>query len=118
MALIRRLKELWNSKGRLGLWRAGKTKVCSDYLLRDPANPYVPGTDVLRAKVTYLGPKLPIVTEAEVERLPRELGEFYANAQRIERDQALERDKGLRRERDRRPRTSKRDAKTTVASTT
>jgi hypothetical protein len=94
MALkIFRLPELWNRKARLGLWRAGKTKICADYLLRDPAEPFVPGTDVRRAEITYLGPRLPVVAEAEVERLPRELGEFYANAQRLERDQALERDK-------------------------
>ena len=79
MALkIFRLPELWNRKDRLGLWRAGKTKICADYLLRDPAEPFVPGTDVRRAEITYLGPRLPVVTEAEVERLPRELGEFYA----------------------------------------
>ncbi len=93
MALnIFRLNELWNRKGRPGKWRTGRTKVCSDYLLRDPANPYVPGTDVRRAEVTYLGPKLPVITEAEAERLPRELGEFYANAQRVERDRDFELD--------------------------
>jgi hypothetical protein len=43
MALkIFRLPELWNRKDRLGLWRAGKTKICADYLLRDPAEPFVP----------------------------------------------------------------------------
>jgi hypothetical protein len=36
--------------------------------------------------VTYLGPKIPVVTEAEIERLVRELGEFYADTQRAERD--------------------------------
>jgi hypothetical protein len=103
MALkIFRLPELWNRKDRLGLWRAGKTKICADYLLRDPAEPFVPGTDVRRAEITYLGPRLPVVAEAEVERLPRELGEFYANAQLIENglDARIEE---LRRERDRRP---------------
>lgn len=71
MALkIFRLPELWNRKDRLGLWRAGKTKICADYLLRDPAEPFVPGTDVRRAEITYLGPRLPLVAEAEVERLP------------------------------------------------
>jgi hypothetical protein len=103
MALkIFRLPELWNRKDRLGLWRAGKTKIWADYLLRDPAEPFVPGTDVRRAEITYLGPRLPVVAEAEVERLPRELGEFYANAQLIENglDARIEE---LRRERDRRP---------------
>ena len=52
--------------------------------------PFVPGTDVRRAEVIYLGPKLPVVTEAEVERLPRELGAFYANdATGVERDQII-----------------------------
>ena len=80
-----RLPRLWICHGRPGVWDAGKTKVCTDYLLRDPADPYVPGTDVERAKVTYLGPKLPFITEAEAQRLPRELGEFYAKAKRAER---------------------------------
>ena len=55
-----------------------------------------------RAEITYLGPRLPVVAEAEVERLPRELGEFYANAQLIE-DGLDARIEELRRERDRRP---------------
>jgi hypothetical protein len=85
--IIYRLTQLWNRNGRPGLWNAGKTKVCTDYLFRDSAEPYVPGTTVKRATVTYLGPKLPTVTAAEAERLPRELGEFYAHAKRAERPQ-------------------------------
>lgn len=93
MALkIFRLPELWNRKDRLGLWRAGKTKIRADYLLRDPAEPFVPGTDVRRAEITYLGPRLPVVTEAEVERLPRELGEFYATRNASGATRPLERD--------------------------
>ena len=81
-----RTYELWNRPGQPGRLRSGKTKVNEAFLLRDPSDPYVPGTIVRRAKVTYLGPKIPIVTEAEVERLVRELGEFYAEAQRGDRD--------------------------------
>jgi hypothetical protein len=80
-----RTYELWNRRGHPGLLRSGKTKVNEAFLLRDPGDPYVPGTNVRRAKVTYLGPKIPVVTEAEIERLVRELGEFYAEA-RVERD--------------------------------
>lgn len=84
-----RLNRLWSSKTKNGRWPVGKTKVYEDLLLIDPSNPFVPGTDVRRAEVTYLGPKLPIVTEAEAERLPRELTEYYA-AQRAQRDQDFE----------------------------
>ena len=36
MALkIFRLPELWKRKDRLGLWRAGKTKIRADYLERE-----------------------------------------------------------------------------------
>src|SRR4051812_44985800 len=69
-----RLPELWNREGRPGALGCGRTKVCADYLLRDPADPYVTGTDVKRLRVTYLGPKLPIVTEEEIDRLcPRRM---------------------------------------------
>jgi hypothetical protein len=87
MALsVVRIHELWNRPGHPGRLRSGKTKVCEDFLLRDPSDPHVPGTNVRRAKVTYLGPKLPVVTEAEIERLVRELGAFFASIQRAERD--------------------------------
>jgi hypothetical protein len=39
-----------------------------------------------KLKITYLSPKCPVVTETEIERLVRELGEFYANTQRAQRD--------------------------------
>jgi hypothetical protein len=86
MTSVVRTHELWNRPGHPGLLRSGKTKVNEAFLLRNPSDPFVPGTNVRRAKVTYLGPKLPVVTEAEIERLVRELGEFYAEAQRVERD--------------------------------
>jgi hypothetical protein len=85
MALsVVRTHELWNRPGHPGRLRSGKTKVNEAFLLRDPSDPFVPGTNVRRATVTYLGPKIPIVTEPEIERLVRELGEFYANTQHAE----------------------------------
>ena len=73
-----RLPELWSRKNEPGLWPVGKTKANEDFLLRDPADPFVPGTDVRRAKITSLGPKTQVITAEEAERLPRELAEFYA----------------------------------------
>jgi hypothetical protein len=81
-----RTNQLWNRPGRPGLLGCGKTKVNEDFLLRDATDPHVPDTDVPRIKVHYLGPKIPIVEDTEVERFICALTAFLAGTQRTERD--------------------------------
>jgi hypothetical protein len=56
-------------KPRVGLLAVGKTKLHEDYLLHDPNDPLIPGTDVQRLSVVYLGPKTPATTDDEVNRV-------------------------------------------------
>ena len=56
-------------KPRVGLLAVGKTKLHEDYLLHDPNNPLIPGTDVPRLSLVYLGPKTPVTTDDEVNRV-------------------------------------------------
>ena len=75
-----RLHLLWSGQGKVGKWPIGRTKGHEDWLLHDPANPFIPHTEVRRAKVDWLGPSLPAVSAAEVERVPRELAEYFTDA--------------------------------------
>ena len=56
-------------KPRVGLLAVGKTKLHEDYLLHDPNHPLIPGTDVPRLSLVYLGPKTPVTTDDEVNRV-------------------------------------------------
>jgi hypothetical protein len=56
-------------KPRVGRLAVGKTKLHEDYLLHDPDDPLIPGTDVPRLSLVYLGPKTPVVTDDEVNRV-------------------------------------------------
>jgi hypothetical protein len=75
-----RLHLLWSGRGKVGKWPIGRTKGHEDWLLHDPVNhPFIPHTGVRRAKVDWLGPNLPAVSAAEVERIPRQLAEYFAD---------------------------------------
>lgn len=74
-----RLHLLWSGEDKVGKWPIGRTKGHEDWLLHDPADPFVPHTEVRRAKVDWLGPNLPTVSAAEVERIPRELAEYFTD---------------------------------------
>jgi hypothetical protein len=56
-------------KPRVGLLAVGKPTLHEDYLLHDPNDPLIPGTDVQRLSVVYLGPKTPATTDDEVNRV-------------------------------------------------
>ena len=86
-------------KTRVGLLAVGKTKLHEDYLLRDSNNPLIPGTDVQRLSVVYLGPKTPATTDDEVNRVIADLQRWAAKC-------------------DHRPRANADTTKTTVAEAT
>ncbi len=67
-------------EARVGLLGVGKSKLHEHYLLRDPADPLIPGTDVPRLKLIYLGPKTPATTEDEVDRVVKGLQRWAAKA--------------------------------------
>jgi hypothetical protein len=86
MARILRLYSLYNyeprkdakprakkRKPRVGLLGIGKSKLYEDYLLQDPSDPFIPGTDVPRLSLVYLGPNTPAVTDDEVNRVIADL---------------------------------------------
>jgi hypothetical protein len=56
-------------KPRVGLLAVGKTKLHEDYLLHDPNDPLIPNTDVRRLSLVHLGPKTPVTTDDEVNRV-------------------------------------------------
>jgi hypothetical protein len=76
-----------------GLSPVGRTKGHEDFLLRDPADPLIPGTDIARMLVTPLGVKAVGVASTEVERVQEGL-------QRLAKTRLSDR----ARERDRKPR--------------
>ena len=65
-------------KPRVGLLAVGKTKLHEDYLLHDPNDPSIPGTDVPRLSLVYLGPKTPVTTDDEVNRVIADLQRWAA----------------------------------------
>ena len=82
-------------KPRVGLLAVGKTKLHEDYLLHDPNHPLIPGTDVPRLSLVYLGPKTPVTTDDEVNRVIAGLQRWAAERARracqcIERATAAE----------------------------
>jgi hypothetical protein len=89
MARLIRINLLHHSKGRDGLLPVGKSKLHSDYLLKDPDNPLIPGTPVRRLSLIYLGDRTSATTEDEVERLIAELAEWSSKVPRGDRDPGL-----------------------------
>jgi hypothetical protein len=65
-------------KPRVGRLAVGKTKLHEDYVLRDPKDPLIPGTDVPRLNLVYLGPKTPVTTDDEVDRVIAGLQQWAA----------------------------------------
>jgi hypothetical protein len=73
---------------RVGLLAVGKTKLHEDYLLHDPSDPLIPGTDVPRLSLVYLGPKTPVTTDDEVNRVIAGLQRWAAERDRRMRQAA------------------------------
>jgi hypothetical protein len=61
-----------------GIFDAGKTWVFENLLLRDPANPNIPGTPVRRLRTFPLSEKAEAALDDEIARVIRELQEWRA----------------------------------------
>ena len=85
---IFRISAVFNRKGRKGIFDIGHAKGYSDFILTDPANPFITGTDVPRLQPMHLGAKSVGVTEDEIQRVVLALQHFYASkaAQRVSSD--------------------------------
>jgi hypothetical protein len=65
-------------KSEKGIFEISRSKGYADYILRDPADPLIPGTDVPRLRPIHLGGKSVGVSEDEIQRVVLALQEFYA----------------------------------------
>jgi len=85
---IFRIGAVFNRKGRKGIFDIGHAKGYSDFILTDPADPFITGTDVPRLQPMHLGAKSVGVTEDEIQRVVLALQHFYASkaAQRVSSD--------------------------------
>ena len=56
-----------------------------DFVLTDPSNPNIPGTDIPRLRLVYLGVKSVAVDDDDTSRVVMALQDFYASkaAQRV-----------------------------------
>ena len=71
---IFRLNRLYNHKDsdgnrHDGVFGVGRTKFLEDYVLRDAANPLIPGTDVPRMELVPLGERAQGATDSEIKRV-------------------------------------------------
>ena len=85
---IFRIGAVFNRKGRKGIFDIGHAKGYRDFILTDPADPFITGTDVPRLQPMHLGAKSVGVTEDEIQRVVLALQDFYASkaAQRVNSD--------------------------------
>jgi hypothetical protein len=85
---IFRISAMFNRKGRKGIFDIGHAKGYADFILTDPADPFITGTDVPRLQPMHLGAKSVGVTEDEIQRVVLALQHFYASkaAQRVGSD--------------------------------
>jgi hypothetical protein len=71
---ILRLNRLYNHKDRDGsrhdgVFGIGRTTFLENYVLRDAANPLIPGTDVPRMQLVPLGERAQGATDVEIKRV-------------------------------------------------
>jgi hypothetical protein len=74
MHQIFRLNRLYNRKDSEGnchdgVFGVGRTKFLEDYVLRDAADPLIPGTDVPRMELVPLGERAQGATDIEIKRV-------------------------------------------------
>jgi hypothetical protein len=75
-----------------GRFDIGRTKGLQDFILRDPSDPLIPGTEVRRLELTYVGEKIALVSEAEIERVTEGLRRYSERQQRAQCKQTARRD--------------------------
>jgi len=81
---VTRIARMHNHKDRDGVLQKGvfdvsRSKFYRDLMLSDPADPYIPGTDIPRLRPVYLGAKSVGVSEDEIQRVVLALQDFYAS---------------------------------------
>jgi hypothetical protein len=84
---VTRIGRVFNHKGQKGILDISRSKGYRDYVLTDPANPNIPGTDIARLQLVHLGGKSAGVSDDEINRVILALQELYAAkaAQRAKR---------------------------------
>jgi hypothetical protein len=65
-----------------GRFDIGWTKGTQDFILHDPSDPFIKGTDVRRIELTYIGEKIALTTEDEVARVNEGLRRWSEKQQR------------------------------------
>jgi hypothetical protein len=93
---VTRIGKMFNHKDQDGVPQPGvfpvsRAKGYRDFVLTDPSNPCIPGTDIPRLRLTYLGPKSVGVDDEERHRLIEALKELHATkvAERIEKKKSV-----------------------------
>jgi hypothetical protein len=66
-----------------GIFGVGKTKLFEDIIFRTEDDPLIPGTDVPRLRLVYLGPKAKGATDSEIARVAEGLQRFDAKLRRM-----------------------------------
>ena len=61
-----------------GIFDISRAKGYRDYVLTDPDNPLIPGTNVERLRLVHLGPKAAGVSDDEIRRVVAGLEDWYA----------------------------------------
>jgi hypothetical protein len=80
---VTRIGKMFNHKDQDGVPQPGvfpvsRAKGYRDFVLTDPSNPCIPGTDIPRLRLTYLGPKSVGVDDEEKHRVIEALKELHA----------------------------------------
>jgi hypothetical protein len=90
---VTRVGKMFNHKDRKGVPQKGvfdisKSKFYNEFVLTDPADPNIPGTDIPRLRLVYLGGKSVAVDDDDASRVVQALQDFYASkaAQRASTD--------------------------------
>jgi hypothetical protein len=80
---IVRVGKLFNRKNKnkgideKGIFDIGRARGYRDYLLTDPTDPFIPGTDVPRLRLIHLGGKSVGVSDDEINRVVAGLQDWY-----------------------------------------
>jgi hypothetical protein len=74
---VTRIGKMFNSKGRKGVFDVGRSKFYADFVLTDPADPFIPGTDIPRLRLVHLGGKSVGVDDDDTSRVIAGLQDWY-----------------------------------------
>ena len=75
---VTRVGKMFNCKGQKGVFDISRSKFYHDFVLTDPADPNIPGTDISRLRLVYLGGKSVGVDDDDTSRVVMALQDFYA----------------------------------------